>query len=565
MFCQYTGVVSDDMKNPFNSISFKSIFGIELLLLTFFLVVSAIGYQGFTDALLDQYSEDAFRTAKVAALNLDADRMDAYQESGGTTEEYRNILKTLDRVCNASSSTFVYVIRPDQTDYEHITFIFSTVGWQYHYDLYPFGYYRETTNDDYRDKYRLLYETDSSQELVVRDRGYIETDPHITAMVPLRGSDRQTKGIMCVQRQMTGMTDARHDYVNRVAIALAVLALFAFLVAGVYLNHLLMPIKKITKEADRFAEENKAAETKLTETIHNKDEIGILAASIDRMEDQITSYVQDITRITGEQERIRTELSLAERIQADMLPSHFPAFPDRSEFDIYASMQPAREVGGDFYDFFLIDEDHLYLVIADVSGKGVPAALFMMVSQVILANTTMTGASPAAVLESTNSAICSNNKEEMFVTVWLGILEISTGKLMTANAGHEYPVLMKKGSSFELFKDKHGFVIGGMDGVKYKDYEIMLEPGSKIFVYTDGVPEATDKNEKMFGTDRLVEALNEDKEASPEQVLANVKKAVDLFVDEAEQFDDLTMLCLEYKGCQKEDSDQALDRGLENV
>ncbi len=541
------------MKRLLNSIRFKSIFGVEMLLLIFFLIVSIIGYQGFTDALLDQYSDDAFRTAKVAALNLEPDRINAYIQSGGKDEEYQKILKNLEGVCNASGSTFVYVIKPDQSDYKHVMFIFSTEGWNYNYQLYDFGYVRETTNEEYQEKYRSLCEDGSSQELVVRDMGYIETDPHITAMIPLRGSDHQTKAIMCVQRQMNGMTDARQGYIRKLSFVLLLLTMLVIISVGLFLNKLLLqPIKKITQEADRFANENKAADVKLTETIKSKDEIGRLAGSIDRMEEEIATYVKDITQITGEKERILTELSLARRIQADMLPSEFPAFPDRKEFDIYASMNPAREVGGDFYDFILIDEDHLYLTIADVSGKGVPAALFMMASQIILANMVMMGYSPAEVLEKANEAICSTNKEEMFVTVWLGILEISTGKLTAANAGHEYPALMHAGGRFELLKDKHGLVIGGMEGVKYKEYELVLEPGSRIFVYTDGVPEATDSEMKMFGTERMLAALNTDHEAGPEQLLANVRKSVDDFVKEAEQFDDLTMLCLEYRGAPQE-------------
>ena len=246
--------------------------------------------------------------------------------------------------------------------------------------------------------------------------------------------------------------------------------------------------------------------------------------------------------------RIESELNLASSIQADMLPNIYPAFPDRPEFDIYATMNPAKEVGGDFYDFFLVDDDHLCMVMADVSGKGVPAALFMMASKIILANNAMMGKSPAQILTDTNAAICSNNREEMFVTVWLGILEISTGKLTAANAGHEYPAIKYANGGFELLKDKHGFVIGGMEGLKYKEYELTLEPGSKIFLYTDGVPEATDSESRMFGTERMLAALNSDGTASPENTLKNIRAAVDGFVKDAEQFDDLTMLCAEYKG-----------------
>ncbi len=249
-----------------------------------------------------------------------------------------------------------------------------------------------------------------------------------------------------------------------------------------------------------------------------------------------------------ESSRLDAELNMASRIQEGMLPSIFPPFPDRDEFDLYASMDPAKEVGGDFYDFFLVDDDHLCMVMADVSGKGVPAALFMMASKIILANNAMMGKSPAQILTDTNAAICSGNKEEMFVTVWLGILEISTGKLTAANAGHEYPAVQRPDGAFELLKDKHGFVIGGMDGIRYKEYEVQLAPGSKLFLYTDGVPEATNAQGELFGADRMVAALNRDGTGEPKDILTKVRESVDAFVKDAEQFDDLTMLCMTYKG-----------------
>ena len=243
-----------------------------------------------------------------------------------------------------------------------------------------------------------------------------------------------------------------------------------------------------------------------------------------------------------------TELNMATEIQMSMLPLTFPAFPDRSEFDIYASMDPAKEVGGDFYDFFLIDDDHLATVIADVSGKGVPAALFMMSSKILLNDHATIGGSPADILERVNKLVYANNKAHMFVTVWLGILEISTGKLTSASAGHEYPMINVNGK-YELLKDKHGLAIGAMPNSKYKDTEITLNKGDSVFVYTDGVAEATDANNELFGTDRTLEALNAIQAGvSQKEILAGVRSAVDAFVKEAPQFDDLTMLGLRYNG-----------------
>ena len=315
---------------------------------------------------------------------------------------------------------------------------------------------------------------------------------------------------------------------------------------------LLRPLKKVQKTIRGYKEtKDGAAAVEELSALNLRSEIGRLAEDVSDMTREIDAHMEEIRTITAEKEHIGTELELATRIQASMLPSVFPPFPERREFDLYASMDPAKEVGGDFYDFFLIDEDHLALVIADVSGKGVPAALFMMVSKILVKNHATAGLSPAGVLEAVNRQICANNPEEMFVTVWLGVLEISTGVLTAANAGHEYPVLKKPGGAYELVKDKHGFIIGGMGGVRYREYELRLEPGARLFVSTDGVPAATDADERLFGTERMLAALNAEPEAHPEQALKNVRAAVNAFVRDAEQFDDLTMLCLEYRGGQE--------------
>ena len=249
-----------------------------------------------------------------------------------------------------------------------------------------------------------------------------------------------------------------------------------------------------------------------------------------------------------EEERISRELNMAASIQAGALPSIFPAFPDRKEFDIYASMTPAKEVGGDFYDFFMVDDNHLGMVIADVSDKGVPAALFMMSAKMTISSHAKMGKSPKDVMEAANAALCASNNEEMFVTVWLGILDLRNGLLTAVNAGHEYPVLKQSDGDFEIIKDRHGLVLGGMPGIRYKEYELMLKPGAKLFVYTDGVPEACNAEKEFFGLERTVSALNQEKTETPQKILENVHNTVNQFVAEAPQFDDLTMMCLQYNG-----------------
>ena len=316
-------------------------------------------------------------------------------------------------------------------------------------------------------------------------------------------------------------------------------------------KRIVRPLNTITRRISELSEDN--LEFRMEDAYRTGDEVEELAEAFAAISHKTVLYMDKVVKVTAEKERIGAELSLATDIQAAMLPHIFPAFPDRPEFDIYATMDPAKEVGGDFYDYFLVDDDHLCMVIADVSGKGVPAALFMMASKIILQSVAMLGNAPAEILARTNEAICSNNEAQMFVTVWLGILELSTGKLTAANAGHEYPVLKRPDGNFELYKDRHGFVIGGMDGVRYHEYEIQLEPGSKLFVYTDGVPEATDAAKELFGTERMIDALNSATDVPPVEVLKNVRRAVDGFVKDAEQFDDLTMLCMEYMGGKRDD------------
>ncbi|MBR2571405.1 MAG: PP2C family protein-serine/threonine phosphatase [Clostridia bacterium] len=278
----------------------------------------------------------------------------------------------------------------------------------------------------------------------------------------------------------------------------------------------------------------------------------------ERMQEEITrtcgaltdqmDTIRRMEREQAKQEQIDQELAMAREIQTNALPREFPAFPGRTEFSLYASMTPAKEVGGDFYDFFLIDDDHLALVIADVSGKGIPAALFMMVSKTLIKTQMLSGCDPATALERVNAQLCERNSSMMFVTVWLAVLQISTGKGLACNAGHEHPALQRAGGDFELIKYKHDRFIGVRKDSRYNNREFELHPGDCLFVYTDGVPEATAGSMEMFGEERLTELLNACKGRGPEEILPKVKSDVDAFVGDAEQFDDLTMLCIRYNG-----------------
>ena len=286
---------------------------------------------------------------------------------------------------------------------------------------------------------------------------------------------------------------------------------------------------------------NKITNGDLNETVsvYNSSEFASLSDDINQTVDVLKGYID------AAEKRIAQELEFAKSIQASALPQNFHI--PRSDVEVFATMDPAKEVGGDFYDFFFIDADNLVLVIADVSGKGIPASLFMMRSKAAIRSTAVQGSNPSDILEKVNEVLCEGNDADMFVTVWIGIMNLRTGVMRCSNAGHEYPIIRHKGGDYELLKDKHFLALATIEGIKFHDYEIDLKYGDEIFVYTDGIPEAIDKDIKQYGTERLLSALNANKDIPLERLLPRVRNDLAQFVGEADQFDDVTMLGFKYK------------------
>ena len=306
------------------------------------------------------------------------------------------------------------------------------------------------------------------------------------------------------------------------------------------------PLSMIKKALQDYIDDKDSNKVESSmDAVRSRNEFGVLADDVTHLALEIDRYTNENIKLASEREKVAAELDLAAKLQDSMLPKEFP---ERRELFLSASMNPAKEVGGDFYDFFFIDDDHLGLVIADVSGKGIPAALFMMVSKTIVKNIAMTGISPSEVLKKTNIALCENNKNDMFVTVWFGILELSTGHVRAANAGHEYPMIKNKDGRFAMLKDKHGFVLGGMEMAVYREYDLYLDEGGVLFVYTDGAPEATNDKGELFGVQRMLDALNGTESDKPDVLLKEVRSSIDVFSGAAPQFDDLTMLCVTWNG-----------------
>ena len=512
----------------------------RMIVLALVLIVgigTAVAYV-FWEQNLKTYSDLAFSYTRMASDVVDSDRVKEYIETGKTDESYEESKRTLDAIAKNARLRYLYVVIPQengllyvwdsQPDHESRPLLDL---WEYNSD-YP----REAAEEAYYDGKEQFWT-------------YRYKDMDLaTAISPLKDSNGNIVAIVAadllVPRMREGIIKVLENVVASVlVIMLIAMAIYYFAVR----RRIIMPLETLTKAVSGLVD-NLDRKESVHIDVHTGDEIETVARSVEEMDEKLRSYIDENSRMTAEKERVSTELALATRIQANMLPNIFPAFPDRGEFNIYACMTPAKEVGGDFYDFFFVDHYHMALVIADVSGKGIPAAMFMMMVKIMIQTQVVSGHGPKEALEIVNQMICDNNKEGMFISVWLGIVDLKSGRLTASNAGHEYPVFKKPDGDFEIIKDKHGFVVGGMEGMRYTEYEILMEPGAKIFVYTDGVPEATDSHSELFGMDRTLEALNSAADADPEGVLHAVDDAVSDFVGDAEQFDDLTMLCFEYIG-----------------
>ena len=489
----------------------------------------------------ERYSELAFGQASVAADLIDGDKVEQYYRTGEKDEYYDEIHSYLLDAKEKMGLKYFYVVVPE-AEVMYYIWDAGVAGEDGVCDLGDTDAYYGGGNE----LMHKAFAVNAEQNILVtknEEYGYLAS-----AYVAILNGAGTPVALASIDISMDMI-----DQQIRQFLVLTLCITFAVLLASVFAYYyyvrriLIRPLGTLHHAAMGLVESKMEGLADFRVEVDTGDELEDLADSFQYMVAELNEYIRDLSRVTAEKERIGAELDVARHIQASMLPCIFPAFPERHEFDIFASMTPAKEVGGDFYDFFLVDDDHLAVVMADVSGKGVPAALFMMISKTLLKSAAQSGLSPKAVLEKVNDQLCENNDAEMFVTVWLGILEISTGKMKCANAGHEYPAIIRKGGDFELFKDKHGFVLAGMEGARYREYELELHAGDRLVVYTDGVPEATNGANTLYGTDRMISALNGARDGSCRQMLEALHRDVDSFVDGADQFDDITMLCIEMK------------------
>lgn len=560
------------------SLKIKTVGATLVAALLLMVVAVAISYNVYSGTIYDQYKTMTMNLAKTEAVSVHAEDvavirdavMQIYrnicEENGGVPDfenfdeqqwqeyyaryqsveelpQYKSTLKLLQKISQANKVNSIYIGYMDVETYYGVYLVDGSLNT----DVCPVGTCDPFEESNAREMKKGNY------DFPAYITNYEEYGWLCSAGAGIYDQNGEVVGTACIDVSMDDIMKNRQEFLQNLCLVLVGITIVICLLILAGINRiLLVPVKSLSQAAALFVKDKES--TKKTQTaisqlnIHTGDEIEELSESIKTMEMEINDYIDHLTEVTAEKERMGAELNIATQIQASMLPCIFPAFPDRNEFDIYASMDPAKEVGGDFYDFFLIDEDHIALVMADVSGKGVPAALFMVIAKTLLKNTAQSGISPKEVLSQVNTQLCENNEAEMFVTVWLGVMQISTGHMVCANAGHEYPAIRRVGGQYELLHDKHGFVLAGMEGSRYREYEITLEKGDSLFVYTDGVAEATNAENELFGTDRMLEALNQNPDAASEEVIREVQKAMEVFVKQAPQFDDITMLSMIYKG-----------------
>ena len=366
---------------------------------------------------------------------------------------------------------------------------------------------------------------------------------------PIRDSSGTAVASMGVDIAMTDVMAKRQEFLFIMLLCGSILGVLAYFLSIVIVRRMVVhPLVAVTGCMKQFTPSEKGSYEDahvMNLSLTGRDEIRDLHDGIRDMQIHIVDYLANITRITVEKERIGAELDVARHIQEELLPTYFP---DSRNFDIYASMTPAKEVGGDFYDFFFVDDGHLAMVMADVSGKGVPAALFMAIAKTLIKNRAVMGGTPCEILMDVNQQLCENNGAELFVTVWLGILELATGKCTVANAGHEYPAIRHGNGSYELHVGDNDPPLAAMEGLPFSEEVFVLQPGDSLFLYTDGVPEAKSADKKQFGSKHMLETLNRVPEASPKELLEHMERELRAFSMGRDLFDDITMLCLKYRG-----------------
>ena len=529
-------------KRPFTKSLIRPIFNAVIgLIMLLSAAIGTVGYFEFAGALKQQYMEIANGIAEYAALSMDPETLEQYLETKTADEAYNSTREQLQHTADAEDCSVIYVAKV-HTDTKEREYIYNVVSKASGFSPYEIGF-RDTVNDEFLKVYDSILKGETQlHNFMYSRKGYT------TSVYPVEDADSGVVAIVGVVKNMDLLTSAKNSYICQIILIEALIAILSGVVWVVYMRRrIVVPVQQLSEAALNMVEHLEDGNSPEL-VVKHEDELRELADSFATMYREVGAYIAKLETVTAEKERIGAELDVAAKIQSSMLPCVFPAFPNRNEFDIYATMDPAKEVGGDFYDFFMVDADHLAFVVADVSGKGVPAALFMVIGKTLIKDHTGLHDDLGEVFTEVNNILCASNSEEMFITAFEGVLNLKTGELRYVNAGHEIPFLCRKGGVFEPYKVRAGFVLAGMQGIRYRAGSIQLEPGDKVFQYSDGIPEAINSEKAPYGMKRLESVLAKNSEKAPSELLPLVKADVDAFVGDADQFDDITMLCIEFKG-----------------
>ena len=476
--------------------------GFTILGIILILIISFVVADQYIRKEMGNYRDTAFAYTKSAAELIDGDKIAHYLESGEKDEYYDEILTYLNTFRYNTEIQYFYVFVPDEDELVYIWDASALKENETQLDICELGdreaYWGESDKDAI---HAIYYDKERYEELTLsNDAKY---GSMASAYSPILDSNGNPVAVVGVDMYMTNLQADMRQFLNIVPLVIILIIFVAiWLFYSFVKKRIVTPIntlRNVSKSMVQNLEKDEAIEV----SINTGDEIEELFESFKQMYSDIKDYINELSNVTAEKERIRAELDVAKHIQASMLPCIFPAFPERKEIDIYATMEPAKEVGGDFYDFFMVDDTHLAIVMADVSGKGVPAALFMVIGKTLIKDHTTPGRDLGKVFTEVNRLLCESNSEELFITAFEGVLNLVTGEFIYVNAGHEMPFISKAGGDFEPQKIRAGFVLAGMEGMKYHAGSMMLEPGDKIFEYTDGVTEATNINSELYGMGRL--------------------------------------------------------------
>ena len=555
------------MKNDRNSLSRSLLIGCAVFITLLSLIMGSIGFLTYYNGIVGRYETYLHDILKLAMTEIDGDDLEHCVREKNKSEQYERTQDFLNRIKEYYDIKYIYIVKPmnlDETDnMMDVMAGITRAEAEEDYDYYSVELGRLT--GDYYSPEIVRYYMDACAipgEVSFYRNKSEEFGYMYTGMIPILDSAGEPVAVLAADLSMQEITRVWQRYWMIVGAEILILVTFFLFSMYQWLRkRVIAPLKQLEKVSASFVESSRQTQDPSRidykrADIHTGDEMEVLSDALNAMFDDTRRYMTNLLSVTAEKEKIGAELNVATQIQADMLPRIFPAFPDRREFDLYAFMHPAREVGGDFYDFFLIDEDHLCMVIADVSGKGVPAALFMVIAKTLIKNQAMMGDDPADILGKVNEQLCEGNDAMLFVTVWISILTISTGKGIAANAGHEHPVIRRAGGSYELVVYRHSPAVAAMEGMRFRQHSFELHPGDRLFVYTDGVPEATNAENELFGNERMLDVLNSQPDRKPHALLETMKREIDVFVGEAPQFDDITMLCLDYFGPGREQKEE---------